>query len=116
MIIFLQMNEIVSSDLINVEPIHRNECCPLIRSQDNATRGVKLAMAYEGARLLGRGQTVTNTTTKPKAKPGKLGAEKLTPDEQKRRFLEACREAGASEDEADFDAAVKRIAKPEQPS
>lgn len=41
----------------------------------------------------------------------KLGAEKLTPEEQKRRFIEAAREAGASEDEADFDAALKRIAK-----
>lgn len=46
------------------------------------------------------------------AKPAKLGAEKLTPEEQRRRFIEAAREAGASEDEADFDAALKRIAKP----
>lgn len=43
---------------------------------------------------------------------GKLGAGKLTSEEQKRRFIEAAREAGASEDEADFDAALKRIAKP----
>lgn len=49
----------------------------------------------------------------PKSKkPAKLGAEKLTPEEQRRRFIEAAREAGASEDEADFDAAVKAIAKP----
>lgn len=41
----------------------------------------------------------------------KLGAEKLTPEEQRRRFIEAAREAGASEDEADFDAALKRIAR-----
>ncbi|MCJ2063505.1 hypothetical protein MKK63_12390 [Methylobacterium sp. J-088] len=41
----------------------------------------------------------------------KLGAEKLTPEEQRRRFIEAAREAGASEDEADFDAALKKIAK-----
>ncbi|MGE7152435.1 hypothetical protein ACQKJ1_01675 [Methylorubrum rhodesianum] len=42
----------------------------------------------------------------------KLGAEKLTPEEQKRRFIEAAQEAGASEDEADFDAAVKKIVRP----
>ena len=46
-----------------------------------------------------------------KPKPAKLGAEKLTPEEQRRRFIEAAREAGASESEADFDAALKRIAK-----
>lgn len=45
-------------------------------------------------------------------KSSKLGAERLTPEEQKRRFIEAAREAGASEDEADFDAALKRLAKP----
>ena len=44
-------------------------------------------------------------------KTSKLGAEKLTPEEQKRRFIEAAREAGASEDEAVFDSALKRIAK-----
>jgi hypothetical protein len=47
-------------------------------------------------------------------KPAKLGAEKLTPQEQKRRFIEAAREAGASENEADFDAALKQIAKPKK--
>lgn len=47
-------------------------------------------------------------------KPAKLGAEKLTPEEQKRRFIEAAREAGASENEADLDAALKRIAKAKQ--
>ena len=47
--------------------------------------------------------------TKPK--PTKLGAEKLTPEEQKRRFIEAAQAAGASEDEAAFDANLKRIAK-----
>lgn len=46
-------------------------------------------------------------TAKP---PSKLGAEKLTPEEQKRRFIEAAREAECSEDEADFDAALKQIA------
>ncbi len=46
-------------------------------------------------------------------KPSKLGAEKLTPDEQRRRFIEAAREADASEDEADFDAAVKKVTKPQ---
>ncbi|MBO1021876.1 hypothetical protein IPV08_18130 [Methylobacterium sp. SD274] len=45
---------------------------------------------------------------------GKLGAEKLTPEEQKRRFIEAAREAGCSEDEADFDSALKQILKPKQ--
>ena len=54
----------------------------------------------------------TETSTKPK--PTKLGAEKLTPEEQKRRFIEAAREAGASENEADLDAALKRIAKAKQ--
>jgi hypothetical protein len=53
----------------------------------------------------------TDTPTKPK--PAKLGAEKLMPEEQRRCFIEAAREAGASESEADFDAALKRIAKPE---
>ena len=40
---------------------------------------------------------------------GKLGAEKLTPEEQRRRFIEVAREAGASEDEASFDEAIKRV-------
>ncbi|MET3415189.1 hypothetical protein [Methylobacterium sp. 1030] len=48
----------------------------------------------------------------PKVKHTEPGAEKLAPEEQRRRFIEAAREAGASEDEADFDAALKRIAKP----
>lgn len=48
---------------------------------------------------------------KPVHKPAKLGAEKLTPEEQRRRFIEAAREAGASEDEAAFDDALKKIAK-----
>ncbi|WP_375461862.1 hypothetical protein [uncultured Enterovirga sp.] len=38
-----------------------------------------------------------------KAKAGKLGAEKLTPEQQRRRFIEVARKAGASEDEAEFD-------------
>ena len=41
----------------------------------------------------------------------KLGAKKLTPEEQKRRFIEAEQAAGASEDEAEFDANLKRIAR-----
>ena len=49
--------------------------------------------------------------TPAKPKPAKLGAEKLTPEEQRRRFIEAAREAGASEDEAAFDANLKRIAR-----
>lgn len=54
---------------------------------------------------------MTDPATKPKDKPAKLGAEKLTPEEQKRRFIEAAQAAGASEDEAAFDANLKRIAK-----
>lgn len=41
-------------------------------------------------------------------KPAKSGAEKLTLEEQRCRFFEAAREAGASEDEDDFYAALKR--------
>ncbi|WP_342154859.1 hypothetical protein [Methylorubrum sp. SB2] len=40
---------------------------------------------------------MTDTATKPKAKPAKLGAEKLTPEEQRRRFEELAREAGCDE-------------------
>lgn len=54
------------------------------------------------------------TDAPAKPKPAKLGAEKLTPEEQRRRFIEAAREAGASENEADFDAALKRIVKPKK--
>lgn len=57
----------------------------------------------------------TDTPAKPKP-ASKLGAEKLTPEEQKRRFIEAARKAGASEDEAVFDSALKRIAKAKPPS
>jgi hypothetical protein len=49
-----------------------------------------------------------------KRSPPNLGAEKLTPEEQKRRFIEAAQAAGASDSEADFDAALKRIAKAKQ--
>ncbi len=52
----------------------------------------------------------TNSSVEKRA-PSKLGAEKLTPEEQKRRFIEAAQAAGASEDEAAFDANLKRIAK-----
>lgn len=64
------------------------------------------------------GAEVATLPQQPPAKQApkaKLGAEKLTPGEQRRRFIEAAREAGASEDEADFDAALKRIAKPKAP-
>lgn len=54
----------------------------------------------------------TIDTSQTERSTHKLGAEKLTSEEQKRRFIEAAREAGASEDEADFDAALKRIARP----
>ena len=54
---------------------------------------------------------MSETKSHPKP-PSELGAEKLTPEEQKRRFIKAAREAGASENEADFDAALKVIAKP----
>jgi uncharacterized protein HemY len=33
-------------------------------------------------------------------------------DHQRDRFIEAARKAGASEDEADFDRALKKVAKP----
>jgi hypothetical protein len=49
-----------------------------------------------------------DTHTKPKST--KLGAEKLTPEEQRRRFKELAREAGCGEEsEARFEAAVKTI-------
>ena len=51
-----------------------------------------------------------------KRQPTKLGAEKLTPEEQRRRFIEAAREAGACEDEAAFDANLKRIAQVKAPA
>lgn len=55
---------------------------------------------------------MTDTATKPKAKPGKLGAEKLTPDEQRRRFEELAKEAGCDEtSEAQFNGALRIIAK-----
>lgn len=56
---------------------------------------------------------MTDTDTKPKP-PGKLGAEKLTPEEQRRRFIEGAREAGCSEDEKEFRAALRQIVKPKQ--
>lgn len=43
---------------------------------------------------------------KPKPKPPRM-----TPAEQRRRFIEAAREAGASEDEADFDRTLGAIVK-----
>ena len=55
---------------------------------------------------------MTTDTAKLKRPAGKLGAEKLTPEEQHRRFVEAKRASGASEDEADFNAIIRRIAKP----
>ncbi|KQP62781.1 hypothetical protein ASF41_22500 [Methylobacterium sp. Leaf111] len=54
---------------------------------------------------------VASFDVKPKP-PSKLGAEKLTPEEQKRRFIEAAREASASEDEAEFDATLKKVVRP----
>ncbi|GJE60898.1 hypothetical protein [Methylobacterium trifolii] len=53
---------------------------------------------------------MVDTPTKPKPS-GKLGAEKLTPEEQRRRFEELAREAGCDEgSEARFEAAVRVIA------
>lgn len=43
--------------------------------------------------------------------PAKLSAKKLTPEEQRRRYIEVARNAGASEDEAAFDSVWKKIAK-----
>jgi uncharacterized protein HemY len=37
---------------------------------------------------------------------------KMTPAQQKRAFIEAAREAGCSEDEAEFNATLAKIAKP----
>ncbi|TXM64766.1 hypothetical protein FV222_04925 [Methylobacterium sp. WL103] len=45
-----------------------------------------------------------------------LCAGKLTSEEQRRRFIEAARAAGASADEAEFDAALKWIARPKAPN
>ena len=42
----------------------------------------------------------------------KATAKKEDGREQSRRFIEAAREAGASEDEREFDKALKRVAKP----
>lgn len=43
---------------------------------------------------------------------GKLGAEKMTPEEQRRRFEELAREAGCDErSDARFEAAVRKIGK-----
>ncbi|WP_267358618.1 MULTISPECIES: hypothetical protein [unclassified Methylobacterium] len=52
----------------------------------------------------------TDTPAKPKS--AKLGAEKLTPEEQRRRFEELAREAGCDERSAErFEEAVKTIAR-----
>lgn len=52
---------------------------------------------------------MTSVPVKPKP-PSKLGAEKLTPEEQKRRFEELAHEAGCDEgSEERFEEAVKRI-------
>ena len=42
---------------------------------------------------------MTETATKPKAKPPGKKAEPLTPDEQKRRFAELCEELGTDQGE-----------------
>lgn len=52
------------------------------------------------------------TGTNANTRTAKLGAENLTLEEQRRRFTEAAREAGASEDEATFDVALKQIGRP----
>ena len=44
---------------------------------------------------------MAETATKPKAKPAKIGAEKPTPEEQRRRFEELAREAGSDESSGD---------------
>lgn len=43
--------------------------------------------------------------------PSKLGAEKLTPEEQKRRFEELARELECDESEERFDAALRLVAR-----
>ena len=40
----------------------------------------------------------------------------MTPEEQRRRFIDAAREAGASEDEVDFDRALGAIVKGSKPA
>lgn len=53
----------------------------------------------------------TDNLTKPKPKPAKLGAEKLSHEEQRRRFEELAREAGCDEGaDAQFEAAIQIIA------
>lgn len=59
----------------------------------------------------------TDAIARPRAVPkrsSKLGAETLTPEERKRRVVEAACKAGAREGEAAFDAVLNRIAKAKQ--
>jgi len=72
-----------------------------------------LLAARRGLHFWGTKTTAMTTDSNSKP-PAKLGAEKLTPEEQRRRFIEAAREAGASEDEAEFGVALKAIAKPKK--
>ena len=53
----------------------------------------------------------SRSAARPNPQSTKLGAEKLTPEEQRRRFIEAAREADASEDEAEFDRALGQLVK-----
>jgi len=55
---------------------------------------------------------MTDTATKPKAKPAKLGAEKLTPEEQRRRFVELAKQAGCDKTSPEqFDRALELLGK-----
>ena len=45
-------------------------------------------------------------------KPPRPKPAKMTPAEQRHRFIETAREAGASEDEAEFDANLTKVVRP----
>jgi hypothetical protein len=68
-----------------------------------------------GKKVSGPDPSHSVKSTDQSRKPAKLGAEKLTPEEQRRRFIEAARGAGASEDEAEFDSALGAIVKVKPP-
>ncbi|GJE57389.1 hypothetical protein [Methylobacterium thuringiense] len=53
---------------------------------------------------------MTDTPTKPE-RLSKLGAENVTPEEQKRRLIKAARELGASEDEAQSNRTLGKLIK-----
>ncbi|GJD94512.1 DUF2934 domain-containing protein [Methylobacterium iners] len=76
----------------------------LVKVQNDEPAGESFSRHTEAKRANG-------LTPSSKPKSPKLSAEKLTPEEQKRRFIQAARDAGASEDEAEFDGNLKRATK-----